>query len=194
MSTWAARYVRLRNKDADAVKLRAQLGDAATHLLTIEPQASFAMIVVVSPSLQPDDLAPLSSDFGEAFSLQGQTVADMIIYDHFKDGARARGFTYAGEAGWTRVVGEPEPWEASHFFAPSRLDDLLEELDADLDDPATLEREQNELRRLWQKARLEEGSTRPLVELNSLTRALTKHYGLPIPPTRPSTTKQKIAG
>jgi hypothetical protein len=193
MSTWAARYVRLRNRDEDAKRLRAALGDAAAQL-TIEPAAQFAMLVVASPTLQPDDLTALSRDFGEAFSLQGQTVADLVIYDHFKDGVRARGLTYAGEAGWIRVAGEPEPWEASHFFSDARLNELLGELEDDLDDPAMLEREKNELRKLWGKGSIEEGSTRPHVELNSLTRALTKHYGLPIPPTRPSTTKQKIAG
>ena len=52
-----------------------------------------------SPAFQPDDLASLSNDFGEALSVAVQTVADLVIYDHYVAGKHVRGLTYAGEAG-----------------------------------------------------------------------------------------------
>lgn len=190
MSTAGARYVRLRDQDADLARLRTQFGDGAVQSV---PESSFAIVLVTTPSLQPDDLAALSRDFGEALSLQTQTIADLLVYDHFVAGARVRGLTYAGEAGWQRVFGEREPWEAQMFFSSTRLEELLLELDDETKGSTTLQRDSAELRRLWSKARLEEGNPRPTIELRTVTRAIVAHFGLPgLPVGRPSSGKQRI--
>jgi hypothetical protein len=170
------------------MRLRQQLGASEVHS---DPSGDFAVIAIATPSLQPDDLAALSRDFGEAISLQAQTVADLALYDHFRDGARARGLTYAGEAGWVRVVGDPEAWEASFFFAPARLDALIEELEEELDE-ATFTRDSAELRRLWSTGRLEEGKLRPSVNGEQLARAIAQQFGF-APPSlqRLSTSSQR---
>jgi hypothetical protein len=192
MTTSGARYVRLGDRDAQISSLRARFGEAA--IVTADDSA-YAAIVVITPSLQPDDdLADLSREFGEAFSVQTQTIADLLVYDHFRAGKRTRGLTYAGEAGWQRVVGEPEAWEQRVFFAQARLEEILLELEDDTSDAATLEREAAELRRLWAGGRLEEGNSRPAIDLRAVTRAITQHQQLPVlaQVARPSSTRQKI--
>lgn len=189
MSTSGVRYVRLSDGEKGLAALHARFGEAAVFS---SPESSYAAILVAAPPLQPDDLTALSRDFGEAFSLQTQTIADLLVYDHFRDGTRSRGLTYAGEAGWGRVFGEPEAWEARCFFAQARLEELLLELEDETADAATLERDTAELRRLWASARLEEGNARPAIELRAVTRAITVHYALPSVPARPSSAKQRI--
>ncbi len=190
MSTAGARYLRLRDPEAELTRLRATYGDAAVQSV---PESPFASVLLATPSLQPDDLAELSREFGEALSVQTQTIADLLVYDHFVAGARVRGLTYAGEAGWQRVFGGPEPWEARVFFSHARLEELLIELEDDTSDATTLERDSAELRRLWSGARLEEGNPRPTIELRAVTRAIASHYGLPgLPVGRPSSGKQRI--
>jgi len=191
MTTSGARYVRLGDRDAGLASLRARFGDAA---IQSADDSAYAAILVATPSLQPDDLTDLSLEFGEAFSLQTQTIADLLVYDHFRAGKRTRGLTYAGEAGWQRVVGEPEPWEQRVFFAKARLEELLLELEDDTSDATTLEREAAELRRLWAGGRLEEGNARPAIDLRAVTRAIATHQALPAlaQVARPSSTRQRI--
>src|SRR5262249_32390008 len=147
-----------------ATRLRSKAGENAVQVL---PDSPFAVVTVASPSLEADDLAELSRDFGEALSLQTQTVADLVVFDHFERGARTRGLTYAGEAGWVRVAGAPESWEKPLFFAQARLEELLLELEDDTSDEALLARETAELRKLWEVGRLVEGGTRPSVDANA---------------------------
>ncbi len=176
MSAWAARYVRLKNRGQDAPRLRDRVDAGA--LLVDDGKSPFAVWLVPTPLFQPDDLSALSRDFGEAIALAVQTVADLVIYDHFVDGSRVRGLTYAGEAGWVRVVGSPEPWEASTIFSPAKLEELLAELEEDLE-PDALARDKAELERLWKGGKLVEGSPRPPADCAVLTRAIEKHFGLP---------------
>ena len=177
MSTWGTRWVRIRDREGDLQRLRQQLG---ADDVQSDPSGDFAVIAIATPTLQPDDLAALSRDFGEAISLQAQTVADLAIYDHFRDGVCARGLTYAGEAGWVRVTGEPEAWEAGFFFASARLDELLVELEEELDE-ATFSRDSAELRRLWSAGRLEEGKLRPSINAQHLARAIAAQFGFSPP-------------
>ena len=144
-------------------------------------KSAFALWIVSAPMFQPDDMASLSKDFGEALSISVQTVADLVIYDHYVAGACARGLTYAGEAGWIRVLGEPEPWESKTLFSAVKLAELSEELEEDLEGEL-LVREKAELERLWEAGKLVEGSTRPPADPAALTRALEKHFGLPARP------------
>src|SRR5579864_6560475 len=122
MSTWAARYVRLRDRANDSARLRSLVEGAG--ILIDDGRAPFAAWLVPTPSFEPEDLAQLSRDFGEALSIAVQHVADLAIYDHFVDGARVRGLTFAGEAGWVRVTGEPEEWEAPALFSDEKLEEL----------------------------------------------------------------------
>jgi hypothetical protein len=174
------------------LKKHAGLGGAQVTVDTQTEHGIFATIPVATPALQPDDLAALSRDFGEAFSIQVHSVADLVIYDHFRDGERARGITFAGEAGWIRVVGAPEAWEAGYFFAPAKLATLLEELADDCSDDAVLERDGAELKRLFAGGKLEEGNPRPVVQWRSLAQAITRHYGLAEPVVGTSTSSMKI--
>jgi hypothetical protein len=123
-------------------------------------------------------LIDASRDFGEAIGIAIQTVADVIVYDHFVAGQRARGLTYAGEAGWVRVVGEAEPWESRAFFSETKLAELLAALEDELTGDA-LARDQAELERLWKTNRLEEGTQRPSVEPAAVRRAIERHFALP---------------
>jgi hypothetical protein len=123
-------------------------------------------------------LIEVSRDFGEAIGIAIQTVADLVVYDHFVAGHRARGLTYAGEAGWVRVVGEPEPWESRALFSDTKLAELLAALEDDLTGDA-LARDKAELERLWKTQRLEEGLPRPPVEPMTLRRAIERHFALP---------------
>lgn len=190
MTTWSTRYIRLNDCAADLARLeKAGLGD-----LHHDGAAPFAALIVAAPSLQPDDLAQLSKDFGEALSVQVHSVADVVVFDHFKAGSRTRGLTYAGEAGWVRVVGTPEPWEQPIFFAPARLDELLEELEEDCTDDAILKRETAELQRLWTGGKLEEGNTRPVAQWRALSQAVERHYGLPATSSNASTRLPKSKG
>ena len=182
MSTWAARYVRL-GAGADRAKDVSRLQDR------IDPEAelhddgksAFALWIVTAPMFQPDDMASLSKDFGEALSVSVQTVADLVIYDHYVAGAPVRGLTYAGEAGWIRVLGQPEPWEAKALFSAVKLAEMSEELEEDLEGEL-LAREKAELERLWELGMLVEGSTRPPADPAVLPREIEKHYGLPARP------------
>jgi hypothetical protein len=181
MSTWAARYVRLVDRARDVGRLKARI-DAGAQL-TDDGQSPFAVWLVPSPRFAPDDLTSLSTDFGEALSIAVQTVADLVVYDHFVAGARVRGLTYAGEAGWVRVVGEPEPWESRALFSSVKLAELSDELEGDLSEDE-MTREKAELERLWGVGRLEEGGTRPPAEPLALARAIEKQYRLPVRPPR----------
>jgi hypothetical protein len=179
MSTWAARYVRLGDRARDMARLRALVDAEAT---VVDDGASpFAGWLVPSPSFQPEDLSSLSRDFGEAVGLAVQTVADLVLYDHFVAGTRVRGLTYAGEAGWVRVVGTPEPWEADALFSATKLERLLEQLDEDVTDDAVT-RDKAELEQLWKVGALQEGSARPPADPVSMTRAIEKHFQLPARP------------
>jgi hypothetical protein len=182
MSTWAARYVRLgagpdRAKDVSRLQDRM---DAEAELHD-DGKSAFALWIVSAPMFQPDDMASLSKDFGEALSISVQTVADLVIYDHYVAGACTRGLTYAGEAGWIRVLGAPEPWESQALFSAVKLAELSEELEEDLEGEL-LAREKAELERLWEAGKLVEGSTRPPADPAALPRALEKHFGLPARP------------
>jgi hypothetical protein len=174
MSTWAARYVRLRDREADLARVRALVDPGAT--LVDDGVSPFVVWSVPSPTFSPDDLASLSRG-GEAISIAVQTVADLVIYDHFVDGARVRGLSYAGEAGWTRVVGEPEAWEAGALFSPAKLEELRAELEDDLTEDA-LARETAELEQLWAARTLREGGLRPPVDPTALARAIERHFRL----------------
>jgi hypothetical protein len=189
MPTWSTRYVRLNDRGADPAALRAKAG-GEVHT---DPGSSFAAITVTQPALQPDDLGELSREFGEALSVQVHSVADLIVYDHFQNGARTRGLTYAGEAGWIRVVGTPESWEAPLFFGDDKLRQLLVELEEDCTDEAILARDTAELQRLFAAAKLEEGNARPAPQWPALSQAIERHYGLPEAATRQSTKLPKSA-
>jgi len=180
MSAWAARYVRLggRGRD-DGARLRGRIDPGAT--LVDDGKSSFAGWLVPTPLFQPDDLSALSREFGEALAIAVQTVADLVIYDHFVAGSRVRGLTYAGEAGWVRVVGDAEPWEAPALFSSAKLEELLEELEEDVTADAVA-RDKAELERLWKTGKLVEGSPRPPADCAGMTRAIEKHFGLPARP------------
>lgn len=180
MSTWSARYVRLDDRAHDLERLRGLAARDAAELHD-DGTSPFAVWLVPSPTFEPSDLSALSRDFGEAIGLAVQTIADLVIYDHFVGGARVRGLTYAGEAGWVRVLGEAEPWEAPALFAQTKLVELLEDLEDDLRDDE-LAREKAELARLWKLGTLQVGSARPPAEPAALTRAVEKAFGLPARP------------
>jgi hypothetical protein len=175
MSTWAARYVRLNDRATDVPRLRARAWDGE---LRDDGTSAFAALVVASPTLEPEDLSALSREFGEALALSVHTVADLVVYDRFVDGSRVRGLTYAGEAGWIRVLGDPEPWESTALFSASRFAELCEELEEDFEGEE-LAREKANLEELWSARRVEEGQPRPPADLKALSRAIEKHFGLP---------------
>jgi hypothetical protein len=177
MSTTSTRYVRLRDRAVDLPKLRAALPAGAG--VQDDPSSPFVAITMPTTTLEPEDLADWSRDFGEVIALQTQTVADLVVYDRWEGGARKRGLTYAGEAGWTRVTGDPETWEAKAFFSDAKLAELIEELEVELSDEATLERETNEAKRLWEAKRLSEGSTRPHADIAVMKRTIQSAYSLP---------------
>jgi hypothetical protein len=181
MSIWAARYVRLADRAKDVARLAGRV-DAGAQLHD-DSAAPFAVWMVPSPTFAPDDLSALSRDFGEAIFLAVQTVADLVIYDHFVAGTRVRGLTYAGEAGWVRVTGEPEAWEARALFSSVKLAELIDELESDLSDEE-IARDKAELARLWAAGRLQEGSARPPVEPIAMARAIEKQFGLPARPAK----------
>src|SRR5579885_568178 len=131
MSTWAARYVRVADRGKDLPRLKGRIDSGAE--LVDDGKAAFVVWLVPSPTFEPDDLSALSRDFGEAVSIAVQTVADLVIYDHFLGGSRVRGLTYAGEAGWIRVAGEPEPWESKALFSAVKLAELSDELEEDFE-------------------------------------------------------------
>lgn len=179
MSAWAARYVRLGNRGQDAARLSGRIDSGAA--LIDDGASPFAAWLVPTPLFQPDDLSALSREFGEALAIAVQTVADLVIYDHFVAGSRVRGLTYAGEAGWVRVLGDAEPWEAPTLFSTAKLEELLEELEEDVT-PDALARDKAELERLWKTGKLVEGSPRPPADCAGMTRAIEKHFGLPARP------------
>lgn len=178
----SARYVRLRSREGDLARLRA----AAPKGSVVHEDGALAFVAVLLPSaeLEPADLSGWSRDFGEVIALSWHSVADLVVYDHWRDGARTRGLTHAGEAGWLRVAGEPEAWEAALLFTDAKLEALLEDLESDLSDPATIERETTDLRRVFAAKRLEEGHVRPAPDLPALLRTIEKHYGLPTLPKK----------
>jgi len=180
MSTWSARYVRLGDRAQDLPRLRrlAAKDGAALH---DDGTSRFVVWLVPSPTFEPSDLSALSRDFGEAVGVAVQTIADLVVYDHFVGGARVRGLTYAGEAGWVRVVGDAEPWEGPALFSPSKLVELLAELEEDLSDDE-LAREKADLERLWKIGTLQVGSARPAAEPSAITRAIEKAFALPARP------------
>jgi hypothetical protein len=176
MSAWAARYVRLKDRGQDVTRLRGRIDSGAT--LVDDGASTFATWLVPTPLFQPDDLSALSRDFGEALAIAVQTVADLIIYDHFVAGSRVRGLTYAGEAGWVRVVGSAEPWEAPELFSKAKFEELVAELEGDLDDD-TLAGDKAQLLSLWRDSKLVEGRALPPADPAAMTRAIEKHFGLP---------------
>ena len=179
MSAWAARYVRLKDRGQDVTRLGGRIDSGAT--LVDDGASAFATWLVPTPLFQPDDLAALSREFGEALAIAVQTVADLVIYDHFVAGSRVRGLTYAGEAGWVRVVGSAEPWEAPALFSKAKFEELVEELEGDLDDD-TLAGDKAQLLRLWKNGKLVEGTVLPPADPAVMTRAIEKHFGLPARP------------
>jgi hypothetical protein len=181
MSTWAARYVRLGDRAKDVSRLHGRVDGGAT--LVDDGKSPFALWLVPTPTFEPDDLGALSQDFGEALGIAVQTVADLVIYDHFVSGKRVRGLTYAGEAGWIRVEGEPEPWEGTTLFSAAKLAELTEELEGDLDGELFAS-EKADLEKLWLAGKLEEGTQRPPADPAVLARAIEKHFGLPVRPTK----------
>jgi hypothetical protein len=181
MSTWAARYVRLGDRAKDLPRLNGRVDRDAT--LHDDGKSAFVVWLVPSPAFEADDLTALSRDFGEALSIAVQTVADLTIYDHFVGGRRVRGLTYAGEAGWIRVAGDPEPWEGKALFSAAKLAELTDELEEDFEGDV-LAREKAELEALWLAGKLVEGKQRPPADPAVLTRALEKHFGLPARPAR----------
>jgi hypothetical protein len=182
MSTWAARYVRL-GAGADRAKDVSRLQDRMDSEAELhdDGKSAFALWIVSAPMFQPDDMASLSKDFGEALAISVQTIADLVIYDHYVAGACVRALTYAGEAGWIRVVGEPEPWEAKALFSAVKLAELNDELEEDLEGEL-LAREKAELERLWKLGVLVEGSPRPPADPAALPRAIERHFSLPARP------------
>jgi hypothetical protein len=176
MSAWSARYVRIRDRQDDVARLQPLVDAGAS--VRAEEGAAFAAWSLPSPAFEPADLTSLSRDFGEAIALAVQTVADLVVYDRFVDGRRVRGLTYAGEAGWVRVVGEPDPWEERVLFSEGKLAELSEELEEDFEDEE-LAQQKRELERVWKLGRLQEGSARPPADPAGLTRAIEKHFGLP---------------
>lgn len=180
MSTWSARYVRLGDRAQDLPRLRRLAAKDGT-VLHDDGTSHFVVWIVPSPTFEPSDLSELSRDFGEAIGIAVQTVADLVIYDHFVAGARVRGLTYAGEAGWVRVVGDAEPWEGPALFSQTKLLELLEELEEDLNEDE-LAREKADLERLWKVGTVQVGSARPAAEPTALTRAIEKEFVLPARP------------
>jgi hypothetical protein len=202
MSRWEARYVRVANGAGDLDRLRADLSRRQPGAALVEAPAEGSRLSFVGwllPSgaagagaagkrpknpAQSLDLADAqglidaSRDFGEAIGIAVQAVADLVVYDHFVAGQLTRGLTYAGEAGWVRVVGEPEPWESRAFFSETKLAELLAALEDDLKGDA-LVRDQADLERLWKTQRLEEGLPRPPVAPAIFRRAIEKHFALP---------------
>jgi hypothetical protein len=186
MSTWAARFVRVADRGKDLPRLKGRVDSGAQ--LHDDGKSGFCVWLVPAPTFEPDDLSALSTEFGEAIALAVQTIADLVIYDHYVAGKRVRGLTYAGEAGWIRVQGEPEPWEAKALFSAAKLAELSEELEEDLDGDL-LAREKAELEKLWLAGKLEVGKQRPPVDPAGFVRAIEKHYGLPpVPQVRTSVT------
>jgi hypothetical protein len=200
MSRWEARYVRVAHGAGDLDRLRANLSRRHPGATLVEAPAEGTRLSFVgwlvpaanagarekrpktpAQSLDLADaqgLVDASRDFGEAIGIAIQAVADLIVYDHFVAGQLTRGLTYAGEAGWVRVVGEPEPWESRAFFSETKLAELLAALEDDLTGDA-LARDKAELERLWKTQRLEEGVPRPPVAPATFRRAIEKHFALP---------------
>jgi hypothetical protein len=200
MSRWEARYVRVANGAGDLDRLRADLSRRQPGAALVEAQAEGSRLSFVGwllPSgaagaagkrtknpAQSLDLADAqglidaSRDFGEAIGIAVHAVADLVVYDHFVAGQLTRGLTYAGEAGWVRVVGEPEPWESRAFFSETKLAELLAALEDDLTGDA-LVRDQADLERLWKTQRLEEGLPRPPVAPATFRRANEKNFAHP---------------
>jgi hypothetical protein len=179
MSMWAARYVRVGDRARDVPRLRGRIDAGAT--LHDDGSADFAVWLVPHHHYEPDDLAALSREFGEALCIAVQTVADLVIYDHFVAGARVRGLTFAGEAGWIRVVGEAEPWEAKALFSAVKLAELTDELEEDFDGDE-LARQKAEIEKLWLVGKLVEGQPKPPVDPAGFTRAIERHFALPARP------------
>jgi hypothetical protein len=183
MSTWAARYVRLgsgADRAANASRVQAHLDPDSE--IEDDGKSAFCAWLPSAPTFQPDDLTALSKEFGEAIAIAVQTVADLIVYDHYVAGTCVRGLSYAGEAGWIRVVGTAEAWENKALFSAVKLAELSDELEEDLEGEL-LAREKAELERLWKAAKLVEGSARPPADPAGLARAIEKHFGLPVRPS-----------
>jgi hypothetical protein len=183
MSTWAARYVRLgegAERAGDVTRLLRHIDHGVD--LVDDGKSRFAVWLVPSPTFQPDDLSALSTELGEAIAIAVQTVADLVIYDHFVAGAHVRGLTYAGEAGWVRVAGDPEPWESKALFSSTRLAELTDALEEDFEGDE-LEKQKAELERLWTVGKLVEGSPRPPADPSGIARSIEKQFGLPARPT-----------
>jgi hypothetical protein len=186
MPTWQAQYVRLAGGESDLARVRAHVERVLPGAQIAHDKARpFAGWRVPNPpeAIEPQDLSELSRDFGEAVGIGVQSVADLVVYDRFVSGTRTRGLTYAGEAGWVRVAGEAEPWEAQVLFSQTKLEELRATLEEDLTGDA-LARDIAELERLWKIGHVEQGATRPAIEPLGFTRALEKHLALPALPRK----------
>ena len=101
----------------------------------------------------------------------------------------ARGLSYAGEAGWTRVAGAPEAWEAAALFSAVKLAELRAELEEDLTEDA-LARETAEPRAAPGPPRCARRGQPPTARPDRtalLARAIERHFGLPARPAPAST-------
>jgi hypothetical protein len=179
MPAWSAHYVRVTDREADVARVRSRLEAAATFV--DDGESAFVGWLLDNPSFEPEDLSQLSLAFDEVLAVTVQPIADMLVYDRFVQGVRARGLTYAGEAGWVRVLGDGEPWEAPALFSAAKLEELKLELEEDLEGD-DLAREQSELDRLWGLRRLQEGNPRPPADPAAVVRAIEKHFKLPARP------------
>lgn len=179
MPAWSAHYVRVKDRGIDVASLRLRVGPDATFF--DDGKSPFVGWVAASPSFVPEDLSELARAYGEALAIAVQPIADMLVYDRFVAGAQARGLTYAGEAGWVRVTGEAEPWEAQALFSAAKLEELKLELEEDLEGE-DLAREQSELDRLWGLRKLHEGNPRPPADPAAVVKAIERHFKLPARP------------
>lgn len=99
------------------------------------------------------ELAALSREVGEVVAFYEVEEGSLLgVYAVWREGALARELhCYEGE--WTRVAGEPQPWEAP-LFAPARLEQALQ--DARDDD-----RDEAPVRAAFAPGRLVEGARGP---------------------------------
>jgi hypothetical protein len=109
MGSFAARYVRVTNLEADIERLQEQGFDD----IALGTDGRFAAVRVFEDSyVDTDGLKKLSTDFGEALFLSADTVTETFRYEHWMKGKLIRALTYTADQGWWFDTGEPEEWEA----------------------------------------------------------------------------------
>ncbi len=102
----------------------------------------------------------LSKAFGEAFLIMEDGMTDVFWYEHSRDGVIVRELRYdSPDAGWSRVVGEPEPWEEGLLFSEARLEQALRVARWAPEDERA--RKEARLREMWAERRLDLGSPDP---------------------------------